>query len=112
MLIRGWLRSIRVRLPSVPEGSFPFQPVQLYLELADFLVQDCLQFRFFLFLVLPLAGEDLLDPVLQLTLPVADLGRMDPIFAGQLVDRLLPFEGFQGDPGFELGAMLLSFHLF
>jgi hypothetical protein len=53
-----------VRFASAPEGSFPFQPVQLYLELADFLVQSCLKFFFLLFMPLPLAGENLLDSFL------------------------------------------------
>ena len=36
---------------------------------------------------------------------------MDPIFGGQLVDRFMALEGFQGNPGFELGALLLALHL-
>jgi hypothetical protein len=56
--------------------------------------------------------------LLALLVPVRDRGGMHPICTGSFVDRFVPRDGVQRDPGFELSAVpfplcrpLLSPHL-
>jgi len=63
-----------------------------------------------------LSGKDLLGElsheiahIEQLSFPSADLVRVYPKALGQGGDRVAPFEGFEGDFGFEFGGVLFSY---
>ena len=108
MLSRGCAGSIRPRLASVDHSSCFFEPVQLDLELANLLVQLCLQ-GFLSVLLLPKLGCEEAGPLaFSMLLPRGNLGRMDPIFARQLVEGLLPFERFERHAGLEFCTVPLS----
>jgi hypothetical protein len=90
-------------------GSF-FYPLQLYLQAADLLAQLRLQ-EFLAVSPLPTtAGEQFGKPLQQLTLPLADRRRIDPIFRRQLVHRPALLHRFQRHHGLALGAMLPTLH--
>src|SRR5919202_315408 len=102
--VYSWSRG---RSCSGDRSDFFFEPLQLHLEAADLLEQLGL-------LGLGVGGghlaavaEDLVRPGQKLFLPAVDQGGVDPVVAGQLVDRLVPLEGSQGHLGLERRRMLL-----
>ena len=90
-------------------GSFFFQPLQLHLQAADLLVQLCLQ-DFLLASPLPTMVREQFGQSQQLTLPLTDLRRMDPIVRRQLVHRPALLHRCQRHYGFALGTMLPALH--
>lgn len=61
-----------------PISPLFFQPIQLYLELSDLLIQLVSKLLFLHFFLLVTAREDLGQLIERLFLPLADLIRMDP----------------------------------
>jgi hypothetical protein len=96
------------RRVSVGSVNFFFQPFQIHLEPSDLLIE----FGMESFLLSQLLGcrrtENRGALVQQLTFPLANLARMQAMFAGELIDRLIVLEGFYRDLKLELGGMPLT----
>src|SRR5262249_37730509 len=78
------------------------QPVHLHLQLPNLLIELLDQL---LLLTLPTVGrsalEDTWTRIEQQAFPLGNLHRMHAERTCELVQRLLPFKGFQGDAGLE-----------
>lgn len=95
------------RLASRFKSRFFFKPVQLNLELSDFLVKRVLQLlRIFVLFVF--VFEEFRHLVQQVSLPLDDLIGMDTVLAGQFVQGPIAFDRLQGYLGLEIGVVLLS----
>src|SRR5262245_46559219 len=105
----GWSASIRGRSRSGHRSDFFFEPLQLHLEAADLLEQLGLLGLGVGRGRLAAVGEDLVRPGQELLLPGVDQGRVDPILARQLVDRLVALDGGQGHLRFEGRRVLFPF---
>lgn len=98
--------STSVRLASIEEGSFFFQPLQFHLQAANVFVE----FGFMGVLLgtwAPL-GEEFRCSVEQLAFPVCNLAGVDRESGRERGGGFEAFEGFEGDFGFELGRALFT----
>ncbi len=111
-----WHRTLRVggapslscRLLAPDQSSVFFQPVHLAFELAELRLSCGLQLLF-LFLPSPTAArQEARRFVVDRSLPLGTLSRMDAILGRQCVDRLLAPNGRQGNPCFARAAVLTS----
>ena len=89
--------------------QFFFEPGELGISLADDFVQLFDQVVLFLVFPFPLIGEEGRQPLLGQSLPLADLGGMDLVYRADLADRLVAFQGGEGDRGLLMRGELL-FH--
>ena len=98
--------SIKLRLVSVEEGSFFFQPLEFHLQAANLFVE----FGFVVVLLGALAsvGEQIRRSVEQLAFPVSNLAGMDGESGRERGSGFEAFERFEGDFGFELGGALFT----
>jgi hypothetical protein len=84
-----------------------FQPVQLDFELSNLLVQLRLQ-RLMVQLALFTSRRENLRPFgLEVLFPLVNLCGMHPKMTDQLVDRFVPFEGFERHSGFEFCTVVV-----
>src|SRR5262245_49199563 len=102
------LTSIIARLASTESGSFCFQPRSVPLEAADVLVEFSLPFWRLTVVAGPIAAEHRAPRLQELPLPRTDLVGMDPMLAGQFIDRLQPLRGFQGQLELALRTIALA----
>ena len=104
--------STAARLASTPtQADFFFQPVQLHLELADLAVKAVRELVVLGLFAGAAVGEEIAGRLLERLLPGRDLARMDLVLAGDLVDRFVAGEGFQGGLGLEFAGQFASFAL-
>jgi hypothetical protein len=87
---------------------FFFQPLELHLELADFLEELRLALGRFGHAWRCLRREDFRQSLQHVLFPLAHLHRVDLVSGGYRVHRLHSFERFQPYLGFELGTELTS----
>jgi hypothetical protein len=92
--------SINARVASGEKTSFFFHPVQLDLALPHVLVSLRLKCLVVLRALGASCRENVGHLLVELMLPVRDLGGMHPLCPGELVDRFEPFDRVEGDPSF------------
>jgi Transposase len=85
-----------------------FEPVELNLELADLLIELRSQCLFVLRGPRPARGEGFGQGGEGLLLPLRHQVGVDAVGGSDLIDRALPFDGFERDPGFELSAVVIT----
>src|SRR5208283_3381832 len=90
-------------------GNFFFQPLQFHLEPSDLLVQIGF-YTLAVLLVLGVVAENLRSFFEQLLFPLADLVRVDTVFACKFAEGFYPLYGFQSDLELELSGETPSFN--
>jgi hypothetical protein len=76
-----------------------------HLEAPNLLVELHLLFLLLPVVAGPIAVEERVPRIQQLTLSLADLSGMHAVLTGQFVDRLEPLRGFQSQLKLELGTV-------
>src|SRR5215217_2534132 len=107
MLICPCPASISWRLLSTEQSSFFFQPVQLYFELPDLLVEFVLQFCFRSLRSFAAIAKRFPQMLECLFLPLPNLGGMHAVVRGDLVRAAHTFDHFQRHFALESRAVLL-----
>ena len=105
----GKSKSIIIRLALTESGNFFFHPLQFHLEAPNLLVELHLLFLRLPVVAGPIAVEERVPRIQQLTLPLADLRGMHAVRTGQFVDRLEPLSGFHGQLELKLGTVSGAF---
>ena len=82
-----------------------FPPVELHLELPDLLIQLGLSGFVFLRPLCTSCRENVATLLFALMFPVRELCGMHPVCTRELIDGLVPCEGFQRDTGVEFSAI-------
>src|SRR5579872_6526658 len=108
MLMEGCPLWIRRRFSSTEASHFFFQPVQLDLQLPDLLVEVVGERFLLLVLFDPLVREDGGQAFEELTLPLHQQVRMHLGVAGDLVERALALDHFQGQLGLEFRRVTVA----
>src|ERR1041384_1565804 len=107
MLICACPASISWRLLSTEQSSFFFQPVQLYFELPDLLVEFVLQLCFGSLSSFAAIAKRLPQMLECLFLPLPNLGGMHAIVGGDLISTAHTLDRFQRHFALQSRAVLL-----
>jgi hypothetical protein len=98
------------RLAAIGSVSFFFQPFQVHLEPPDLLIEFGLDGPLLLQLVGRRSAENRRTLIEQLPFPLANLARMQAVFAGKLIHGLVVLDSLYRYLKFELGSMPLTLH--
>src|SRR5258708_14385534 len=108
MLRHGYVGSIHRRRSSIDEASSFFEKVQLHFQLADLLVEFVLLGVGLLAHLLAAVAEYIRQAGQRLSLPAADLGRVDAEHFRDLGGRLGRLDGLDGHFGLQAGWVTLT----